>query len=85
MFDEKTLLILIPAMPLTAAVITAALGKRVLRRQSHWPTVVAIGISCVASMLLVLKIFESNFDFLSKSSIDISLIFWKIFYLSYNN
>ncbi len=53
---EIRLLILIPAMPLLAAVITAALGKRVLRRWSHWPTVLAIVISCVSSMWLVWEV-----------------------------
>jgi NADH-quinone oxidoreductase subunit L len=51
--DIKTLLILIPALPLAAAVLTALLGKRVLRAQSHWPTLLALAASCVASIALV--------------------------------
>ena len=42
MFDIKTLLILIPALPLAATLLTAVLGKRVLRGRSHWPTVAAL-------------------------------------------
>jgi NADH-quinone oxidoreductase subunit L len=56
MFDAKTLLILIPAMPLLAAVLTAALGPRVLRGRSHLPTVLAIGLSFAASLLLLLEV-----------------------------
>jgi len=56
MFEIKTLLILIPALPLAASLLTAALGKRVLREQSHWPTVAAIGLSCLASLMLVVQV-----------------------------
>lgn len=53
--DIRILLILIPAMPLLATLITVALGKR-LREQSHWPTIGAIAISCVLSILLVFAV-----------------------------
>ena len=53
MFRTETLLIIVPAMPLLAALVTAATGAKVLRRRSHLPTVVAIGVSCVAAVLLV--------------------------------
>ncbi|MEE8451290.1 MAG: NADH-quinone oxidoreductase subunit L [Thermoguttaceae bacterium] len=56
MFEIKTLLILIPAMPLIATLLTATLGKKVLREQSHWPTVAAIGLSCLMSLILVLQV-----------------------------
>ena len=50
----KTLLVLIPALPLASAVITAVLGPKVLRGQSHLPTVVALVISfCLAGKLLL--------------------------------
>jgi NADH-quinone oxidoreductase subunit L len=49
-------LILIPAMPLAAALVTAALGRPVLGVRSHWPTVGAVAISCVASILLVFAV-----------------------------
>jgi NADH-quinone oxidoreductase subunit L len=54
--DIKTLLILIPALPLTAALVTAALGRGMLRRQSHWPTVAALILSFVASIVLLLQV-----------------------------
>ena len=44
MFDIKTLLILIPALPLAATLLTAALGPRVLRRRSHLPAVTAMAL-----------------------------------------
>ena len=53
MFEIKGLLILIPALPLAAAVLTAVLGPRVLRTRSHLPTVIAIGVSFLASLLLL--------------------------------
>jgi NADH-quinone oxidoreductase subunit L len=56
MFDIKTLLILIPALPLAAALVTAALGSRVLRTRSHMPTVTAFLLSFVASILLVFQV-----------------------------
>ena len=58
MFDIKTLLILIPALPLAATLLTAALGQRVLRGRSHLPVVAAIALSFVASILLVFQVQE---------------------------
>ena len=58
MFDIKTLLILIPALPLAATLLTAVLGPRLLRGRSHLPAVTAIGLSFVASILLVFQVQE---------------------------
>ena len=58
MFDIKTLLILIPALPLAATLLTAVLGQRVLRGRSHLPTVTALVLSFVASILLVFQVQE---------------------------
>ena len=58
MFDIKTLLILIPGLPLAAALLTAVLGPRVLRARSHLPTVAALALSFVASMLLIFRVQE---------------------------
>lgn len=58
MFDVKTLLILIPALPLAAAILTAVLGRRVLRERSHLPTVVGLLLSFVVSILLVFQVQE---------------------------
>jgi len=56
MFDPiKTLLILIPALPLAATLLTALLGKRVLRERSHLPAVVAVAVSCLASLVLLFQ------------------------------
>ncbi len=43
---------LIPALPLAAAAITAFLGPRYLRQQSHWPCIIAIALSCVLSLFV---------------------------------
>ena len=56
MFSTATLLMLIPGFPLAAALATAALGKRVLGPRSHVPAVTAIGLACVASVLLLFQV-----------------------------
>jgi NADH-quinone oxidoreductase subunit L len=59
MLSIPLLLILIPALPLAAAVVTAVLGPRVLRQASHSPTVLAVAGSCAASLLLVVAVREN--------------------------
>jgi len=59
MLDIKTLLILIPALPVAAAVATAVFGPRVLRARSHLPTVVAVALSCAAAVLLVFQVHQA--------------------------
>src|SRR5580693_6869944 len=44
---------LIPLFPLAAAIITAFLGPRFLRKQSHWPCVLALASSCVLSVCVL--------------------------------
>jgi NADH-quinone oxidoreductase subunit L len=56
MFSVETLLVVIPALPLAAALLCAALGKWLLREKSHWPVVLAIGASCLASIALVFAV-----------------------------
>ncbi|MGC1276394.1 MAG: NADH-quinone oxidoreductase subunit L [Planctomycetaceae bacterium] len=45
----RLLLILVPAAPLAAAVLTALVGPSLPRGRSHWPCVIALAISFVAS------------------------------------
>ncbi len=49
----KILMALVPALPLAAAVIVAALGPRLLRKQSHWVVVGALAASCLLSVSLL--------------------------------
>jgi NADH-quinone oxidoreductase subunit L len=56
MSEMDVLLVLIPALPLAAAVLTAALGKHLLRGQSHLPAVAAIALSCLASVILLFQV-----------------------------
>jgi NADH-quinone oxidoreductase subunit L len=56
MFDISTLLVLIPALPLAAALLTAILGKRVLRERSHVFVVSAIGLAFLASVVLLFRV-----------------------------
>ncbi len=60
MFNVKTLLVLIPALPLAAAVLTAILGKRVLRERSHWPTVAALLLSFLGQHRAGVPVAEAN-------------------------
>jgi NADH-quinone oxidoreductase subunit L len=46
---HSTILWLIPLLPLAAAAITAFCGPRWLKRQSHWPCILALAGSCVLS------------------------------------
>ena len=50
MFELRTLLILIPLFPLVAAIFTAILGPRVLRKRSHWPVILALLASFLCSV-----------------------------------
>lgn len=51
--EIETLMVLIPALPLAAAAVIAALGKRVLREKSHLPAVGAtVGGFALSLMLL---------------------------------
>ena len=47
------LMILVPALPLAAAILVAVLGPRILRTHSHWPVVLALGASCLCSLALL--------------------------------
>ena len=59
--DTITLcLILIPALPLAAAILIALVGTRVLGEASHWPVVIAIGGSFLCSLLLVREITDQQ-------------------------
>ncbi|MCO6459089.1 MAG: NADH-quinone oxidoreductase subunit L [Pirellulaceae bacterium] len=49
----RLLLILIPALPLAAAVLIGLLGPRVLRQQSHWLAIAAVLASFLCSLLLM--------------------------------
>jgi len=60
MFDTMdTLIVLIPALPLAAAVLTALFGK-LLKERSHWPGVLAIGGAFVLSVMLLIQVNEAS-------------------------
>jgi NADH-quinone oxidoreductase subunit L len=57
MFDHPgDYLWLIPALPLAASALTAFLGPRLLRGQSHWPCILAAAASCVLAFLVLLAV-----------------------------
>ena len=53
MFDLRTLLILIPGLPLLSAILTAVMGPRLLRSSSHRMTLLALGTSFLCSLGVV--------------------------------
>lgn len=62
MSNIDTLIRLIPLFPLLAALLTAALGPRILKQLSHWPVVLAIAGSCVLSLGLLRSVNELDVD-----------------------
>ncbi len=56
MSDVRDYLWLIPTLPLLASVIITFLGPGLLRRQSHWPCVLASAGSCVCACLLLFHV-----------------------------
>ena len=52
----ERLLPLIPALPLAAAILCGLFGKRVLKERSHLPVVVALGASCLLSLLVLREV-----------------------------
>jgi len=54
MFNKiESLTLLIPLLPLAAAVVTALTGKRWLKERSHWPILVALVLAFLASLRLL--------------------------------
>jgi len=49
----STYLLFIPALPLLAALLTAALGAKVLKENSHLPIIIALAVSFACSLMLV--------------------------------
>src|SRR5262245_52631578 len=50
---------LIPALPLIAAILTAALGPRVFRERSHWPCIIASFGAALLSFFLLATVATS--------------------------
>ena len=46
---------LIPAAPLAASVLIALTGPRLLRRWSHWPCILAVAVSLIASLAVLFR------------------------------
>jgi NADH-quinone oxidoreductase subunit L len=56
----RNCLIIIPLLPLAAAIICAVLGPRLLREYSHWPVVLALVGSFIASLVLVREVAQGQ-------------------------
>lgn len=66
----NSFLLLIPVLPLIAAIVTALLGPRILGRHSHWPTLVALIVSAVLSGLLLAEVRQTG------EAVEVSLWRW---------
>jgi NADH-quinone oxidoreductase subunit L len=60
MSDPSAYLWLIPVLPLIASVLTAFLGPRLLRQQSHWPCILAAIASCVLSFFVLAAVGQAG-------------------------
>src|SRR5688572_18813962 len=56
----RNCLILIPALPLAAAVLVAVLGPRALRSLSHWPVILALLGSFLCSLVLLREVIQGQ-------------------------
>jgi NADH-quinone oxidoreductase subunit L len=65
-----TLLILIPALPLAASIVTAVFGRGALKHNSHVPTVAALVAAFVASLVLLAQV-------RSQSESESSMVGWE--------
>jgi NADH-quinone oxidoreductase subunit L len=59
MSDVSSYLIVIPALPLLAAILIAFLGPKFLGELSHWPCILAVGASCVLSFFVFQAIYNA--------------------------
>lgn len=53
-------LILIPLLPLLAAIINLLLGRKVTRHNAHWVSVPAVAVSWVCSLLVLREIWNDE-------------------------
>jgi NADH-quinone oxidoreductase subunit L len=60
-------LMLIPALPLLAAVVVAVLGPKLLRVYSHIPVILALAGSCVCSLMLLAEVSQEQASLASDS------------------
>jgi len=53
---------LVPALPLLAAIVTALLGARTLKKLSHWPVIVATAASFLISLMLLVDASQNKHE-----------------------
>ncbi len=59
---QSTWIALVPALPLLAAIVTALLGARTLKKLSHWPVIVATAASFLISLMLLIDASKTEHD-----------------------
>jgi len=58
MSNFDLLIWLVPCLPLVAAVFTGIFGKPLLRGKSHWPVIISLAASFVASLILLWQVYQ---------------------------
>jgi NADH-quinone oxidoreductase subunit L len=66
---------LIPALPLLAAVATAALGPHVLRERSHWPCVLGASLAAVAAIGLLVALVQLQSEHAAASQFETTVTY----------
>ena len=60
LYNMANYLWLIPVLPLLGSIITAVLGPRFLKTNSHWPCIITAGCSCLLSFLVLFAVMQSS-------------------------
>jgi NADH-quinone oxidoreductase subunit L len=56
MFTPQMLMMLVPGLPLLAAILTALFGSRLLGHRAHWPALICVPLAFVCSVVLLLNV-----------------------------
>ena len=56
----ERLIVMIPALPLAAALVTPIVGKKWLKERSHWPVLVCIVAAFLCSLRLLSLVAEGS-------------------------
>ncbi|MFM7072395.1 MAG: proton-conducting transporter membrane subunit, partial [Planctomycetota bacterium] len=70
------LMVLVPGLPLAAAILTAMFGPRHLKSASHWPVILALAGSCACSLALLGEVKQRSADTASKGGYEHVLALW---------
>jgi NADH-quinone oxidoreductase subunit L len=70
------LMVLVPGLPLAAAILTAVFGPRHLKAASHWPVILALAGSFACSLGLLSEVKQRSSDAAAKGGYEHVLALW---------